>query len=297
MYNGKKIGLAFGGGAARGFAHIGVLKVLEKHNIIPDYIAGTSFGSIVGSLYANGMNSDDLIKFANKMKKRDLMDLNLFKVTREGLLSGKKLVRYIDAVAKSAKIENLKIPFKCNAVDLNTGKEYIFESGLISEAVRASCCVPGYFAPVRKDDMILMDGGIINNVPFDIVKKMGADYVIAVDVLPDCFPKKKFSSVFDYLLVAFNIIQFENEKKKVKLFKELLDEKIDVFFDVHPADFSVNAVDIAIKAGEEYAEKHIAKILADLSDTENKTDKKAITGKKQRKNSFSRKIKSSNKKQ
>lgn len=175
-----KLGLALGGGGCRGIGHIGALKAFDELGIKFDYVAGTSAGSIVGSLYALGMTPDEMIKIAKSLKKKDIA-------------SG--LIPFIKP-AKSEKLEELlnkiygdimvfsetKIPFKAVCTDIKTGKEIDFDYGNIAKVVSGSCAVPGVFTPVVHENMHLVDGGVRNNVPVDVVKKMGANVIFAIDV-------------------------------------------------------------------------------------------------------------------
>ena len=181
----KSIGLALGGGAARGIAHVGVLKVLERKGILPQMIAGTSMGALVGALYAKDLDADRLEQYAmgwSRWKVAQLLDPAL---SRTGLIKGKKAEDILDSHLGEVTFSDLKVPFACVATDIETGGEVVIREGLVAKAVRASISIPGIFVPVERDGKFLVDGGLVNPVPVSIVKEMGADFVIAVDASSD----------------------------------------------------------------------------------------------------------------
>ncbi len=175
----KKVGLALGGGSFRGFAHVGVLKALEKHNISVDYIAGTSAGSIVGALYASGLSVKKIEHLIHTTPWKYLLD---FVLPSKGFLEGKRIEQYIQDLIHATTFEDLRIPLRVVAADLKSGKEVVFHKGDVASAVRASMSIPVVFNPLERHGSILVDGGVINPVPVSVVKDMGADYVIAVDL-------------------------------------------------------------------------------------------------------------------
>lgn len=178
---GKKIGLALGSGGARGIAHIGVLEVIKEFNIPIDYIAGTSIGAVVGALYAAGVKVEKMKKFALSLNKRQTMNLFDPILSFSGMFSGKKVVALLEDLGlRGLSFSNLMIPFSAIAADMHTGKEVVINKGSVVMAVRASSSIPLVFAPVIYKNYYLVDGGIIDPVPVKVVKKMGADIVIAV---------------------------------------------------------------------------------------------------------------------
>jgi NTE family protein len=182
----KKIGLALGGGAARGLAHVGVLDVLRKEGIPIDLIAGTSAGAIIGAAYAWNQDTDRMIKEAvdtNWKKMAPLIDPSLLK---SGFIKGKKILSLISSyIGGDINFSDLKIPFACVATDIDTGEEVVINSGPVSDAVRASISLPGIFNVVKRGDRYLVDGGLTTPVPVDVVRQMGADFIIAVSVNPE----------------------------------------------------------------------------------------------------------------
>jgi len=182
----KKIGLALGSGAARGIAHIGVLQVLEKEGIPVDMIAGTSAGAVVGALYARGLTPGRLKTLATELRWLRLAPLVDLVLPRTGLIGGKKIEDWFKSlIGNRVSFSELNIPFACVATDIMTGEEVVVDEGLVIDGVRASISIPGIFTVVKRDDRYLVDGGLVNPVPASILKKMGADYIIAVNVLPD----------------------------------------------------------------------------------------------------------------
>jgi len=176
-----KLGLALGGGAARGFAHIGVIQVLEENGIKPDMVVGTSAGSVVAAFYASGKSGAQLQWLADSMDESQLTDWTVPFMSR-GMLRGEALGRYINTQLNGAKIEDLKIPLGIVATDLQTGDGILFRRGDIATAVRASSAVPSVFEPVRIGNKDYVDGGLVSPVPVLYARQMGADIVIAVDI-------------------------------------------------------------------------------------------------------------------
>jgi NTE family protein len=180
----KKVGIALGGGAARGFAHIGVLEILDKENITVDMIAGTSAGAVVGALYAQGINAAQIKKMVLEMdgfKRFQLVDISLPKT---GFLAGKKITELLKSVIGDVEFSDLDIPFACTATDIMTGEEIIINKGSVLDAVRASISVPIIFAAVKYKERYLVDGGLMDQVPVDAIKDMGPDITIGVNVTP-----------------------------------------------------------------------------------------------------------------
>lgn len=177
----KKIGLVLGSGGFRGFAHIGVIQVLQENNIPIDYIAGSSIGSLVGAYYS--LNSDlnklkEEIVTKQKEKLPTIFDLGF----KGGLVSGRKFERFLEKMLGRKSFDDCRIPLKIVATDLKGGQELILDQGSLTTAVRASSSVPLVFEPVRIKGHLLIDGGLSNPVPVDLVKKMGADIIIAVNL-------------------------------------------------------------------------------------------------------------------
>jgi NTE family protein len=174
-----KIGLALGGGAAKGFAHIGVIKMLEASGIHPDVVAGTSAGSVVGSLYASGMDAFSLQETAFGLDESKIRDVRIFS---GGLVQGQALENYVNQLVHNQPIEQLKIPFAAVSTELETGARTVFVHGNTGQAVRASSSIPGVFEPMEIRGKHYVDGGVVSPVPVDAARQLGADFVIAVDI-------------------------------------------------------------------------------------------------------------------
>ncbi|NDC60546.1 MAG: patatin-like phospholipase family protein [Betaproteobacteria bacterium] len=219
-----KIGLALGGGAARGFAHIGVLQVLEEEGIKPDFIAGTSAGSLVAAFYASGKTGAQLTWLADAMDESQLTDWTLPFAGR-GVLRGEALGKYISSQLNGLKIEDMKMPLGIVATDLQSGEGILFRRGDVAMAVRASSAVPSVFEPVRIGNRDYVDGGLVSPVPVRYVKQMGAQFIIAVDI--SSRPEDaKTSDIFKVLLQTFSIMgksisQLELQQAQVVIRPEL----------------------------------------------------------------------------
>ncbi len=174
-----KIGLALGGGAAKGFAHIGVIKMLEANGLTPAVVAGTSAGSVVGALYASGMNAFELQEKAVALDETKIRDLQL---SSGGLVQGQKLEDYVNEQVRRKPLEQMAKPFVAVATRLEDGERTVFARGNTGQAVRASSSVPGVFQPVTIGKYHFVDGGIVSPVPVDAARQLGADVVIAVDI-------------------------------------------------------------------------------------------------------------------
>ncbi len=174
-----RVGVALGAGAARGIANLGVLQVLQEEQIPIDVIAGTSAGAVVGSLYAAGTDLAMLSRMAIELDWNDLASLT---ITRRGLVSSEKIHTMLRMLTKDKNFEELPIPTAVVATDLLSGEEVVLASGPIADGVRASLSIPGIFVPVELDGRLLVDGALVNRVPTDVCRKMGANFIIAVDV-------------------------------------------------------------------------------------------------------------------
>lgn len=203
-----KVGLALGSGGARGYAHIGVLKVLEEHQIPIDYIAGTSMGSLIGVLYANGINIELLGKLASNIKKKTFVD---YVVPKRGLIRGSLIQETVRLLTHGKKLEDLSIPTSVVATDLLSGERVIFNEGPIDEAVRASISIPGIFEPVQSEGRLLVDGAVVDRLPISVVRDMGADLVVAVDVGP-LELNREVRSIFDIISQTLDIMERETSK-------------------------------------------------------------------------------------
>jgi len=199
-----RIGLALGGGAARGFAHVGVIQVLEEAGIRPSLVAGTSAGSLVAAIYASGKSGAQLQQVAETMDEVAIADWSL-QIFSRGALRGEALARYVNGQVNSRLIENMPLPLGIVATDLNSGADTLFQRGDTGTAVRASSAVPAIFQPVKISGRDYVDGGLVSPVPVRAARKMGAELVIAVDISSP--PEGNLAGgTLDILLQTFTIM-------------------------------------------------------------------------------------------
>jgi NTE family protein len=239
-----RIGLALGGGAARGFAHIGVIEVLEENGIHPDIVTGTSAGSLVAALYASGRTGHELEAIALNMDESALTDWSF---PGRGLIRGEALAHYIREATGNKPLEQMKIPLGIVATDLDTGKPILFRRGDVGTAVRASSAVPAVFQPVRIGTHEYVDGGLTSPVPVRSARDMGADVIIAVDIsqLPD---GGDTSNALHMLLQTFSIMGRSINELELKEAEIVLHPKLP---GVAGTDFTVRKKNI--EAGREAA--------------------------------------------
>lgn len=213
----RKVGLALSSGAARGMAHVGVLQVLEKEGIPIDMIAGTSAGAVIGALYAREKDSEKIKGIVTELSAKRLLFLTDLTLPKTGLIRGKRLKDQLRAIVGNIQFEDLGLPFACVATDIESGGEVVINHGSVVEAVRASISIPGIFSVVRLDDRLLVDGGLVNPVPVRVLRDMGADFVIAVNVVPDMrhrvhlndAPQSKEPNIFSVLLRTIHIAAYQ----------------------------------------------------------------------------------------
>lgn len=269
MPKNKKIGLALGGGGARGLAHLGVLKVLRREGIEVDYIAGVSMGSIIGALLALGLDLDkiekEILVYSSKRKLIKMADIDFF--SKQSILKGVKPYKFIEKfISSDAVFSDTKIPLTIVATDLNTGDEAILKRGNILEAVKASSCVPGIFPPVKIGDDYFIDGGVVNPTPVDVAKEMGADFVIAVDLVVNIKTNLEKPTFFSALMRSYDIIRAQAVKFKMS---QVGDKMILIKPDIGGIkdSFKFDNMDRFIKAGEEATELMLPEILKKIGKT------------------------------
>ncbi len=260
----KKIGLALSGGAARGFAHLGVFKVLEAHEIPIDFVAGTSAGSFAGGALASGLSVAEIIDISRRI---GWFNMTGFSFSPKGLLSNSAMGAFIKQHFPVSKFEDLPTPFASIACDLETGEEVVLkETGDISAAIRASCAIPGVFVPVEIGGRKLIDGGVVAPVPTRAVRKLGAEIVIAVDVIssgatywgsPATLLGVFFQSAMMLLRTAAKAHHYRADVVIIPKISHLRPDEI-------------GKMDEFIKAGEEAALEKIGEIKSLMS--ENKSD-------------------------
>jgi NTE family protein len=245
------IGLALGSGGARGFAHLGVIKVLKEEGINVDVIAGSSMGALVGCFYGAGLDVDRLYKLAGAFKRKYYLD---FTVPKMGFLAGKKLKELIRLFTHGKNLEDLDIPVRVVATDLKAGEKVVFSKGPIADAVRASISIPGIFTPEKLEDRLLVDGGVIDRVPVSVVEEMGADLIIAVDV-SRVKTSSDITSIFDVIMQSLDIMQMELVSNR----EIASDIMIRPHVEMYSSRAFTNIEDI-IRIGEEEARKQIPRI-------------------------------------
>ncbi|MBU9720463.1 MULTISPECIES: patatin-like phospholipase family protein [Bacillaceae] len=200
-----KIGVALGSGGSKGFAHIGLLKVLEEEGIKVDFLSGSSMGALIGTLYGAGYKPKMLEKMAMQFRRKYFLD---FTVPKMGFIKGDKAKQLVRMLVKHKRLEDLHPPVSVVATDLMKGEKVVFNKGDIAKAVRASIAIPGIIVPETIDGKMYVDGGVIDRVPVSVVKEMGADIVIAVDV---SFFKEEpeIASIYDVIIQSMDIMEKE----------------------------------------------------------------------------------------
>ncbi|MDP8269080.1 MAG: patatin-like phospholipase family protein [Candidatus Tenebribacter davisii] len=245
----KKIGLTLGGGGARGLCHIEFLKVLDELEIKPSIISGTSMGAIIGAMYASGMNGQEIENILQDIDFKILLKMVDFSfLSRASLIKGKKVEEFLSKHIPVKYFEDLQIPLKIVATDYWKADDVVFDSGKLLPAIRASISIPALFEPVNYNNMILIDGGVTNNLPFDIIRKE-CDVLIAIDVsgsksIPDVM---KAPTWFDNMMNSYEILQASIVEFQMKISKpdiyikpQLLDVKI---LDFEKANMILESVD------------------------------------------------------
>ncbi len=256
MFWRKKVGLALGGGSVKGAAHLGVLEVLEREGIQPDYVAGASAGSVVGAIYCAGLDLEETKRLALGLQWR-----RLGRVTRPrlGFFDGSRMEEYLNEVIGPLQFEELETPFAAVAVDIVRGELVVLKEGPVAPAVRASCAIPGIFTPVERGEQILIDGGMLNNLPVSVVRDMGADYVIAVDLLPPTTWGARPRNLFEMFYISFYTLLRASSHREAPEADCLIVPAIGQF---NWVDFS--QTDALIEKGREAAEAKIEQIKQDL---------------------------------
>ncbi len=246
-----KIGLALGGGFARGLAHIGVLKIFEEEKIPIDFVAGTSVGSIVGALYCSGVSAKELEEIAAVARFKDFAR---WTISRYGFWANDRMVSFFDRLLKGKTFEDLRIPLAITATDFATGEGVIFRSGPLVCPVRASCAYPGMFPPINVNGRLLVDGMLAHSVPTAPLREMGAERVVAVS-LSAHWVNKSPRHVFDIIGQCFSIAQAKT--------CGIWQAAADVVLEPDVKGFSYDSFERApelIRAGETAARKALAKI-------------------------------------
>jgi NTE family protein len=259
--NRKKVGLALGSGAARGLAHIGVLRVLEREGIPVDMITGSSIGAFVGALYAQGRKTDQILNIARDIGTHRLSYLVDVGLPKTGLIKGKKLEDKLAQLYGKIEFTDLKLPLKCIATDIDTGKAVIMDKGLVWTAVRASISLPVILAVANRENRYLVDGGLVDPVPVDVVRNMGADVVIAVNVMPETRSKSESEpGIFEVIMQTIYIVGSYVAKDSLK--------GADIVVEPDVARFKLSdfhKVEECVSAGEEAMDNAVFRIKRLLS--------------------------------
>lgn len=221
----KSIGLGLGGGAVYGAAHIGVLRAMEEKEIEINMVAGTSIGAFVAAFYAFGMRWKEISDGVNDL---DWMDISKISLSNYGLLSNSNFGKLVIKHLGDVQIEDAQIPLAMVATDITSGECIVLKQGSVAKAVIASTCIPGIFAPVEIDGRLLVDGGVVENVPISPLRNMGADQIIAVD-LNTGFSNKRPANIIEVLLNSFHFTLANVTKQKTKLADILLTPDLSKF--------------------------------------------------------------------
>ena len=252
----KKLGFALGAGGSRGIAHIGFLKAMEEEGIYPDFIAGCSMGSVIGSAYASGMGLDAMEKAVRKLR---LLDLIAPTRQRGGLFDTRKIRKLLEGYIGDIDFKDLKIPFCCVAVDMISQNLIEFSQGKVLDGVIASSSIPAIFKPLEKDGMRLIDGGILDRVPFTSVKQMGADVIVAVDVLGKLSTKEVMPTTLGVLLETIDIMDnYRTERKHLEA-KDWIDFWLEPQLE-NMSQYSFKDFSYAIEKGYEIGKANVKKI-------------------------------------
>ena len=260
------VALVLGSGGARGYAHIGVIEVLEQQGIHPDFIVGTSAGSIVGSIYASGKTAAELHDIALNLKPNDVRDVD---VSLKGFFNGQKVENYINRQVNNTPLQNLKIPMYVVATELKNGEKTVFNYGNTGQAVRASTAIPSMFVPTKIGDTEYVDGGLVSPVPVQVARDLGADIVIAVDILAQPIHTET-SNVWGLFNQNINIMQGRLAEEELKnadiVIQPDLKEKAHIF--------DVTGREMAIQAGVDAANEKVTDLQLAI---QNKTKSMSIS--------------------
>lgn len=261
----KKLGLALGAGGARGVAHVGFLQALDEAGIKADYVTGCSMGSIVGACYCAGVPMEEVKKRTLGLKLSHIASLNINPIRANGIFRLNKARKLLEEYLGDKTFADLEIPFLCVATDIVAGKIERLNEGNVVDAIIASSSIPGAFVPVEKDGKLLVDGGILERVPTKELLEMGAEVVVAVDVLGDLTVKKITNNMVDTLLRCIDIVDTRNTQKKHRSRSKSIDLWLEPALgamDQYQVKNLQFAYDKGYELGKENAEK-IAQLIND----------------------------------
>ncbi len=254
--NPRRAGLVLSGGAVRGAAHLGVLQVFDEEGIRPDLVVGVSAGSLAGGLYCAGLSPVELQKITERMNWRQL---GRFVRPGLGFFDISRMEQVIDDLTGGITFEQLETPFAAVAVDILTNELVVFRQGPLSRSIRASCSLPGIFCPLEDGDRLLIDGGALNNLPVGVARDMGADYVVAVDLLPPpVTPVERPQNIFEmWSLSIYTIMRaryIEAQTADVLIQPDI----------AHTSFIDFSQTDLLVQKGREAALAQVARIKSDL---------------------------------
>ncbi|MDE7440437.1 MAG: patatin-like phospholipase family protein [Clostridia bacterium] len=256
----KKLGLALGSGGSRGVAHVGLLKALEEEGIKPDFIAGSSMGAVVGGVYASGVSAKRMHEIVLKLRKRDIISINPAALSQMSLLRSGKVRDLLCENLALKNIEDFPVKFKCVATDILSGKEHVFESGDAAFAIQASSTIPAVFRPLKYENELLVDGGCVCRVPIKIVKEMGADVVIAMDVLKNCSERiDDVHGILNMVLRVYDIMDAQNSALRYERDKSMCDMLLQPEMK-GMSQYVIKDLDKAFEEGYLLAKKNMPKI-------------------------------------
>lgn len=259
----KKLGLALGAGGARGVAHVGFLKAMEEEGLRPDCIAGSSMGSVIGACYASGMSADAMHAVLKELRTRDVLDIGALPVRRLGLLKWEKAYKFLGSYITAQTFEELRIPFCCVAVDIKSGRLHTFSSGELLSAVLASGTIPAVFRPVEREGGLYVDGGVLCRVPVRQVKALGADVVVAIDVLGGLRETEKVPHVFSLIARVYDIMddaRTQAERRRCRRIADLWLEPQMGELSQYKVKYYAEGYEAGYRLGKENADK-IRKLL------------------------------------
>lgn len=257
----KKLALVLGGGATKGYAHIGVLKVLEDNGIKPDFIVGTSMGAVIGGAYACGKSSDYLMGICKQLTRGKLMDFNLINAFfSTGLLSGKKLKKVLTQELGNITHNEQKIPFIATATNVLEGKLVLMKDGLVLDSILASSAIPGVYPAVYRNNQVLCDGGILNNVPDDIARSFAKDHIIlSIDVIGEYIKQVEDNKLKIMGLTINSLTLIQTELTKLK--GNNSDLRINITQpDVYQMSFDRKSIEKSIEYGKSAMKKNLTKL-------------------------------------
>lgn len=262
----KKLGLALGSGGARGAAHLGLLQALEEKGIKPSFISGCSMGAVVGAGYASGLSVEELLSAVRELKPSDIIDVSGAIITKLALFKGNKLRKLLLSKLGDITFADLKIPFVCVSVDILSGRLVELREGGVAEAVQASSAIPTVFRPVHMDGKMLVDGGVLCRVPVKQCKELGADVVVAFDVLSNTGDAvEKVPNIVAKVLRVYDIMDYNQNEYAKKELKDCYDLWLAPAMD-GLNQYNIKDTERAYELGYEYAAEHVDEIKRLLED-------------------------------